>query len=768
MLVADGVYARHARRRHLPRRRRPPTRSWPIAYFLLAAAVMHPSMRKLWEGERRPGRHGRARMVVLGAALFAAPAVVILDDSGSSAAVVLAVDHRRRRARRGVAHHASGRRVEPGPARDRARARPASARSVQHATDVIIVVTEAGTVQYISPAVEHVVRATADELDGDSLRRLPRRERGRPDPGAVPDAASTTPTSRSPPSSTCPTGAVALDRGHLDQPAARAGGPRLRRQPPGHHRPQARRSRSPRPRPRVLELILSGAPVPETLSALLDALEAYVPDGVGLHPAARPRTPDARVRRGAEPARPSTSHEVREHTTDRGHRGVPERHRAAHPARHRARGCSARDHRPVPLVRAPRPVVDPDPHARRQRVPRAARLLPAHRPRPAGRRAGGARTGPRPRRPRHRPRRPHQGARTPRAARHAHRPAQPRARPGPARARARPPRQHRRRRDGRGAVRRPRPLQAGERRARPRDRRRAPGRGEPAAERRPSGARTPSPASAATSSSCCAKTCSDERQADRARRARRAGVPRAVRALARRGDGVGEHRHRGHQPVVRSRRRTCCRTPTPRCTAPSGAVARATSCSTRPCTPRPCRGCSPSARSGGRSTTTSCACCSSPSSTSPPASASRSRPCCAGTTPCGASWSPGDFLRVAEETGIIVPIGEWVLGSRVRARPVAPQHARRRRAADGLDQRLGPPAAAPRLPRARRARVRDCGRRPDLVVPRGRRELRCSTTSTPPAMRSARSRTSACSSPSTTSAPAARRSPTCAGSRSTS
>ncbi|MDQ1430589.1 MAG: hypothetical protein QOF40_1191, partial [Actinomycetota bacterium] len=32
---------------------------------------------------------------------------------------------------------------------------------------------------------------------------------------------------------------------------------------------------------RILELILSGAPVPETLTALVDALEEYVPDGVG-------------------------------------------------------------------------------------------------------------------------------------------------------------------------------------------------------------------------------------------------------------------------------------------------------------------------------------------------------------------------------------------------------------------------------------------------------------------------------------------------------
>ena len=64
---------------------------WPIAYLLLAAAVMHPSMRALWESrDVELVRDGRARMVVLGAALFAAPGVVLLDDSGSSTAIILA------------------------------------------------------------------------------------------------------------------------------------------------------------------------------------------------------------------------------------------------------------------------------------------------------------------------------------------------------------------------------------------------------------------------------------------------------------------------------------------------------------------------------------------------------------------------------------------------------------------------------------------------------------------------------------------------------
>ena len=225
----------------------------------------------------------------------------------------------------------------------------------------------------------------------------------------------------------------------------------------------------------------------------------------------------------------------------------------------------------------------------------------------------------------------------------------------------------------------------------------------------------------------------------RAGRARRAGVRRTVRAVTRRGHGVGEHRHRGHRPLVRPRRRTSCRTPTRRCTGPSDAAARATSCSTRRCTRRPCRACSPSGR------------CAAPLDRDElrvlfqPAvrprhrrARSRSRRCCAGSTRCAGSWCPATSSRVAEETGIIVPMGEWVLGTGVRGR--ARRTARRRRS---IRSTVSINVSArqlqrPDFPELVARTARDAGRRPRRRCASRSPRARCSTTSTPRPTRSAR------------------------------
>jgi diguanylate cyclase (GGDEF)-like protein/PAS domain S-box-containing protein len=278
MLVADGVYARMLAENSY-RDGGPADALWPIAYFLLAAAVMHPSMRTLWEGAANPVRRERARMVVLGAALFAAPAVVILDDSGSSVAVTLAVITGV--AALGVAwrivrlvdesNHA---RAEIGESEARFRA------LVQHATDIVIVLDVHGVVTYISPAIDAVFGKTADSLLGTSFVDYL-------DEHGIAQSQTLYQTLLAHPDDPVATEFHAFDgaawrwieatwTNQLHEPAV--GGF------VGNMRDITDRKRANAfgaAETRVLELILSGAPVPETLTTLVRALETYIPDGAG-------------------------------------------------------------------------------------------------------------------------------------------------------------------------------------------------------------------------------------------------------------------------------------------------------------------------------------------------------------------------------------------------------------------------------------------------------------------------------------------------------
>ena len=128
---------------------------------------------------------------------------------------------------------------------------------------------------------------------------------------------------------------------------------------------------------------------------------------------------------------------------------------------------------------------------------------------------------------------------------------------------------------------------------------------------------------------------------------------------------------------------------------------------------------------------------------------------------------PGDFLVVAEETGLIVPIGDWVLDEVVRRAP----GVRHIGGDDALPISMNVSARqllqadfAERVRRTLSARDLD----PALAVPRDRRARAARRPRLDPRRGARAEEPRACGSRSTTSAPAGRRSPTSAASRSTS
>ncbi|MFI5053974.1 MAG: EAL domain-containing protein, partial [Acidimicrobiia bacterium] len=277
MLVADAVYARLVAE-GIYTDGGALDALWPISYFCLAGAVLHPSMRQLWERTEKTGlvEHGRARMVVLGTALFAAPAVVLLDDSGSGAAVVLAALTGTAAA---VVAWRIGRLVsESNHAREVLGESEARFRAlVQHAADVIVVVSSDGIVEYTSPAVAGMFGRSVDEVlgkrfidllgpvDAEETRGLGAELLAHPDLPVnadydVWDGGSWR-------------WIEATWTNQLAEPAVRGFVGNLR-EITERKRAEALTAAE----TRVLELILSGAPVPETLSTLLRAVEEFVPD----------------------------------------------------------------------------------------------------------------------------------------------------------------------------------------------------------------------------------------------------------------------------------------------------------------------------------------------------------------------------------------------------------------------------------------------------------------------------------------------------------
>ncbi len=278
MLIADTVYARLVVDNSYVEGS-PLDGLWPIAYVLFAAAVLHPSMRNLWF-TRHTGfvRHGRARMIVLGAALFSAPAVVVLDDAGSTEMLALTAIVGVTAAL--VAWRIAKLVAETDRAREVLGESEARFRAyVQHSSDVVGVVDVLGMITYVSPSVQVVFGFEP----GDLLGR-PILEMIHPDDVDRASEAIASLADRPFESAT-----VELRCRHVDgswrwaettctnqmhEPAVRG--------VVGNFRDVTERRRIEALGARetqVLERILSGAPIPQTLHGLLEAVEDFIGDG---------------------------------------------------------------------------------------------------------------------------------------------------------------------------------------------------------------------------------------------------------------------------------------------------------------------------------------------------------------------------------------------------------------------------------------------------------------------------------------------------------
>ena len=147
---------------------------------------------------------------------------------------------------------------------------------VQHATDIVIVLSPRAGHEYVSPSVTSVFASPRrcvgtgflDYLDDDEIARASSSTRSCSPPR--PDRDQRVP--RAQPRGDSWHWIEATWTNQLDEPAVR----RHRRQPPRDHRAQAP-DEATEAETRVLEQILSGAPLADVARTLLEAVERYVP-----------------------------------------------------------------------------------------------------------------------------------------------------------------------------------------------------------------------------------------------------------------------------------------------------------------------------------------------------------------------------------------------------------------------------------------------------------------------------------------------------------
>jgi diguanylate cyclase (GGDEF)-like protein/PAS domain S-box-containing protein len=277
MLVADCVYARMVAQGTYT------DGQWtdalyPICYFLLAGALMHPSMRNLYGRVETVDEHTiRPRMILLGLALLAAPAIILADEATSSTAwrvtaiVGLTMGLVAWRLSR-LVQETNDARVVIAESEARFRA------LVQHATDIVIVLTPAGRVTYVSPSVRSVFGTDEHQLLGTDLFDY-LDDHGIAQGFEVYRQLVEHP--EEPVSSEFHVRSMRGDTWHwieatwtnqLDEPAVRGIVGNLREITDRKRSDEATDAET-----RVLEQILAGAPIADVARTLLEAVERYVP-----------------------------------------------------------------------------------------------------------------------------------------------------------------------------------------------------------------------------------------------------------------------------------------------------------------------------------------------------------------------------------------------------------------------------------------------------------------------------------------------------------